>query len=68
MKCPKCKKEVKEVYIQQEFSTSTLGTMDEQGKKKFDDLDAGYSQLLDWLDNMLMEKGKPEIVGCENCI
>jgi len=68
MKCPKCKKEVKKVYIRQEFSAFTLGTMDEQGKKEFGDLEAGYSQLGDWLDNMLMEKGRPKITGCENCI
>ena len=68
LKCPKCKKEVKEVCIGQEFTTSALGIMNEKGEKTFDDLEAGYTLLEDWLYNMLNEKGKPEIVGCENCI
>lgn len=66
MKCPKCKKKCEELYIQQEFTTSVLGTKYPNGKIDYD-LDAGYSQLWDWLDNMLMEKGKPKIVGCNEC-
>ncbi len=68
MKCPKCKKEVKEICIRQEFTTTSLGTINENGKLTFDDLKAGYSLLEDWLYNMLSGKGKPEILGCENCI
>jgi hypothetical protein len=68
MKCPKCKKEVEEIYIEQEFTTTIKGVKNKKGIGYDYDRFAGYSLLNEWLDNMLVEKGKPKILGCENCI
>ena len=67
MKCPKCKKETNELYIEQEFVTKITGTKFD-GDYEFD-FEAGYTDLREWLDNMLMESDKkPKILGCPNCI
>lgn len=31
-------------------------------------MEAGYTDLFEWMDSMLTEDGKPEILGCEKCI
>lgn len=66
MKCPKCKKEVDELYVEQKFITTIKGVKDKNGYDY--DLLAGYNLLDEWLDSMLIEKGKPKVLGCENCI
>lgn len=66
MKCPKCKKEAKEIYVEQEFVATIKGIKDKSGYDY--DITAGYSLLEEWLDNMLVEKRKPKILGCEHCI
>ena len=66
MKCPKCKKEVDEIYVEQEFVTTIKGVKDETGYDY--DLEAGYNLLYEWLEGMLVEKGNPKVLGCENCI
>ena len=70
MKCPKCKKEVKEVYIEQKLLTYASGTLREKGKgyEKDLDIEVGYTLLNEWIDNMLVEQDEPTILGCKNCI
>jgi hypothetical protein len=68
MKCPKCKSEVQKIYIEQRFVTFIRGEQNEKGEQFFDDMEAGYTQLGDWLDNMLTPSGRPKILGCEKCI
>jgi len=67
MKCPKCKKETDILYIRQKFQTKAFGTLDKDGNKIFDDMEAGYTLLDEWLNNMLSEHGNPEVLGCKNC-
>jgi len=67
MKCPKCKKEVSELVVEQEFTTTIVGTKYEDGKISID-LENGYILLNEWLNGMLMEKGKPKVRGCDFCI
>ncbi len=67
MKCPKCKKECDEVIVEQEFTTTITGSKDDLGHIDLD-IEAGYVMLSEWLDNMLSAKGKPVVLGCDNCI
>lgn len=68
-KCPECGEELHEdnrLLIEQNYTTSIKGYMDADGEVDYD-LDAGYTDLWEWTDAMLVEEGKPEILGCEEC-
>jgi hypothetical protein len=71
-KCPKCGAKIddeddgNQLCIRQKFSTTVMGTMDGAGHQELD-MEAGYTDLFEWMDGMLSEDGKPEILGCEKC-
>jgi hypothetical protein len=68
-KCPKCGAKIDDennLWIQQKFSTLIMGKMDSNGHQELD-MEAGYTDLFDWMDSMLSEDGGPEIFGCEKC-
>jgi len=68
--CPKCKTKItsdNQLCIQQKFTATFFGYQDENGNQDMD-IEAGYTLLDEWLDNMLSEDGKTQIIGCQNCI
>jgi len=64
--CPKCKRKVEELIVEQEFTTTIQGTLKEENLDL--DIEAGYTDLKEWVDNMLIEKDKLKILGCEKCL
>ena len=65
MNCPKCKDKDVNIIVEQEYTTTIQGYKD---NIDLDDMASGWSDLYDWLENMLVEKGKQKIIGCEDCI
>lgn len=69
-KCPKCGAKIdgeNDLLVQQKFTTLIMGKMDNAGRQELD-MEAGYTDLYEWMDGMLSDDGRPEILGCEKCI
>ena len=66
-KCPKCGKMVSSFVIKQKFETAVFGEQFSNGETTYPDITAGYTDLWEWISNMLNESGKAEILGCHIC-
>lgn len=68
MKCPKCRKKTDVLYGEQKYSTTAYVELDSKESIVSRDLEAGYTLLDEWLNNMLAKDGKPKILGCPSCM
>lgn len=64
-KCPVCKKQAQEIYVLKTFITRIPLTKSDSTAEA---IAGGYTDLYDFIKYMLVETGKPKIIGCENCI
>lgn len=70
MKCPICKQECEKVYFEQDLKTTARGVIyseDEKPTVEKADITGGWSDLYDWIENMLTESGNVRIMGCLKC-
>ena len=73
-KCPKCKRKLEEdntLYVTQRYATEVTQWMSPVTGEVDDDVDtiaSGYTDVWDFITNMVVPIGKPKILGCDRCI